>query len=114
MTPVTKKMKLPGCRKSITLTQMSYLGNLYHFLTNRDLVNDNTLLIPGRTPHDDPPVVLPDKLDDVNSGSRFLNSWHGTKKEPIDFPSGDLFFVDKSHLDLNGRLCAEPVSHTLM
>ena len=112
MKPVTRTIHLPGCRKNVSLTTMSYKANLYHFLTNRDLVNDKSLLIPGATPHDDPPAVPPSHFDDVNTGTRFLKSWTSMKKEDIDFPLGDMFFVDKSHLDVNGRLCAEPVNHT--
>ena len=112
MIPVTRNVELPGCKKITPLTTTSYTANLYHFLTDRNLVNDNTLLIPGATPHDSPPSVKPEYYDDVDTGSRYLDAYAAMKEEDIDFPCGDIWFVDKSHVDSNGRLCAEPVNHT--
>jgi hypothetical protein len=112
MLPKTIKKKLPSCLQTVPLTTISYLANLYNCLTSRDLVNDDSILLPGKTPHDDPPRRKSAEFDDINTGSRYLDSWFAMKKDDIDFPLGDLFFVDKSVYDVNGRLSAEPVNHT--
>ena len=112
MLPKTIKKKLPGCLKTVPLTTMSYLANLYNCLTSRELVNDDSILLRGITPHDNPPRTESAEFDDINTGSRYLDSWFAMKKDDIDFPLGDLFFVDKSVYDVNGRLSAEPVNHT--
>jgi hypothetical protein len=104
MKPVTNTIKLPGCSKQVSVTTTSYSANLYNFLTNPDLVNDHTLIIPGNTPHDDLPEDRPSVYDDVDSGSRFQDSFTFMKREAIDFPFGDIFFVDNSYLDVSGRI----------
>jgi hypothetical protein len=112
MSPITTRVQLPGCGKSVYLTHMSYLGNFYHQLTDQDLVNDNTLLLNGKTPTDDPILEDDYVVDDFNTGTRYVNAWTNMKKTPIDFPLGEVFFVDKANLDMNGRLAFEPVMHT--
>jgi hypothetical protein len=113
MKPVIAKILLPRCRKNIDITSMSYLGNLYSILTNQNLVNDNTLLLNGPTPYDDPSLGQEDyEIDDFNTGTRYVKAWKHMKRHEIDFPLGDVFFVDKSVYDRNDRLTAEPVNHT--
>ena len=113
MKPKTSSVPLPGCGKSIDITTMSYHGNLYNQLTSNNLVNDDTLLINGDTPYADP--VLPRgnyQFDDFNTGTRYVQSWKVMKLSDIDFPLGDVLFIDKSNYDFGDRLTAEPVMHT--
>lgn len=112
MLPSTDHIKLPGCGKKINITSMSYIGNLYNLLTDQDLVNDKTLLLNGQTPYHNP--HLPDDyvIDDFNTGTRYIQAWENKKLSDIDFPLGEVFFVDKSVLDCNDRLSLEPVMHT--
>jgi hypothetical protein len=113
MKPVIAKILLPRCQKNIDITSMSYLGNLYSILTNKNLVNDKTLLLNGPTPYDDPSLGPEDyEIDDFNTGTRYVKAWKYMKRHEIDFPLGDVFFVDKSVYDRNDRLTAEPVNHT--
>lgn len=112
MEPYTNKVLLKGCNKRVNLTSMSYIGNLYDQLTDQDLVNDNTLLLNGPTPYHDPILNEDYVLNDFNTGTRYVNAWVYKKKSSIDFPIGEVFFVDKSVLDTNDRLSFEPVMHT--
>ena len=112
MAPITQQIMLPGCGKNVDITALSYVGNLYYFLTDQDLANDNTLLLNGATPYDDPVVEEDYVIDDFNTGSRYIDAWTYKKEDPIDFPLGDIFFVDKSVYDCNDRLSCEPVMHT--
>ena len=92
---------------------MSYIGNLYSILTNQAIVNDDTLLLNGPTPYDDPPKPGKDyALDDFNTGTRYQKAWKVMKRDRIDYPFGDVLFVDKTAFDSNERLTGEPVMHT--
>jgi hypothetical protein len=51
-------------------------------------------------------------IDDFNTGTRYITAWHYMKKSTIDFPLGEILFVDKSCFDMNDRLTSEPVVHT--
>jgi hypothetical protein len=112
MEPSTNKILLEGCSKRVNLTSMSYIGNLYDQLTDQELVNDNTLLLNGPTPYDNPCLDKDYVLNDFNTGTRYVEAWNYKKKSGIDFPLGEVFFVDKSVLDTNDRLSFEPVMHT--
>ena len=112
MQPSTYLIDLPGCGKKVDITVVPYLGNLYNFLTNEELVNDNTLLLNGSTPYDGPVLEKDYTINDFNTGARYVNAWEYKKKDPIDFPLGEIFFVDKSVYDCNDRLSSEPVMHT--
>jgi hypothetical protein len=111
--PVTSKIKLPRCRKKVDITRVSYLGNLYGILTDEMLVNDDTLLLNGETPYDNPTLPMAeDQINDFNHGTKYINAWNNMKVDPIDLPFGDVFFVDKTVYDCNDRLTGEPIMHT--
>jgi hypothetical protein len=112
MKPSTCLISLPGCGKEVNITSMPYLGNLYNFLTNEELVNDDTLLLHGSTPYADPVLQEDYTIHDFNTGARYVNAWIYKKDDAIDFPLGEIFFVDKSVYDCNDRLSSEPVMHT--
>ena len=112
MAPNTQQISLPGCGKNVDITTSSYIGNLYYFLTDQELANDDTLLLNGKTPYEDPALEEDYVIDDFNTGSRYIEAWNYKKEDPIDFPFGDIFFVDKSVYDCNDRLSCEPVMHT--
>jgi hypothetical protein len=76
MKPKTTSVPLPGCGKSVDITTMSYHGNLYNLLTSTELVNDRTLLLNGDTPYSDPVIPRNNvKLDDFNTGTRYVKAW---------------------------------------
>ena len=70
---------------------MPYLGNLFNFLTNEELVNDDTLLLHGSTPYADPDFQEDYTINDFNTGTRYVNAWMYKKDDAIDFPLGEFF-----------------------
>jgi hypothetical protein len=91
MQPFTCLIALPGCGKKVSITSTPYLGNLFNFLTNEELVNDDTLLLHGSTPYDDPVLQKDYTINDFNTGARYVNAWIFKKDDDIDFPLGEIF-----------------------
>ena len=81
-------------------------------LTDVELIQDNTLLLNGSSPYDDPPKVPP-VYNDFNTGSRYIDSHYHLKKDDIDFPLGIINFIDGSVYDRGDRLSTEMVAFTI-
>jgi hypothetical protein len=96
----------------VSLTTIPLLGSLYNLLTNEDHMQDCNLLINGDSPYD-APDPFPENLNDINTGSRYIEAYANLKKNEIDFPLGILNFVDASNYDRGDRLCTEMVAYTL-
>lgn len=98
MAPITQSIHLPGCGKMVDITTSSYTMNLYYFLTDQVLSNDNTLLLNGNTPYDDPQLTEDYVIDDFNTGTRYVEAWKHKKQDPIDFPLGDVFLWTSQYM----------------
>ena len=108
--PIIKKIHLPGSNKSIELVVHSFKHSLYSLLNDKMLMQPKNLLLDPNNPYNSP---IANCCGDVNTGSVF---W-AAKKEYIRHGKEVLcpiiFFIDKTHTDVNGRLCLEPIRFTL-
>jgi hypothetical protein len=111
--PQTKKVTLPGSGTTVNLVFHSFKYSLYSLLNDQDLMHPDNLLVTestidnGVNPH-------PRVIGDIDTGSVYIQASqtvfaHGTSNVlcPI------IFFIDRTHTDVQGRLCLEQVRFTL-
>lgn len=97
---------------TVPLTKLPLVGTLYNKLTDVDLMQDNKLLINGASPYTAPDKI-PDVLNDINTGSRYISAYSNLKKDKIDLPLPIIPFIDASVLDRGDRLSTEMIAFTL-
>ena len=118
--PIKKKILLPNAQVEIEVVTHNFMECLYSLLTDRELMqDDNLLLLPqpdgSHSPFGSPPKQTPSYvLHDITDGSVYRDAF----KVHVQVPGRDLlvpiiFFIDKTFCDVNGRLTLEPVSMTL-
>jgi hypothetical protein len=113
MEPQTQtKFALLSTNRCVSLTTIPFCGSLYNLLTDDGHMQDCNLLINGKSPYD-APHPFPDNLNDINTGSRYIESYNHLKKSDIDFPLGILNFIDASNFDRGDRLSTEMVAYTI-
>ncbi len=103
--PKSTTIKLNGSNADVTIIWHDFKQCLYSLLMDDDLMQQSNLL-------DDDSIGR--EIDDVNSGSVwkdaqsfYIKDRFNEKLIPI------IFFTDKTHTDIHGRLCLEPVQFTL-
>ena len=104
--PKCTKIFLQGYNDSVDIIWHDFESNLYSLLNDKELMSPDNLLLDNHSFHN--------VLNDINTGSVF----HNAKKIYIKNKDTELlvpiiFFTDKTHTDINGRLCAEPIQFTL-
>ncbi len=118
--PIKKKVVLPNAQVEIDIVTHDFMECLYSLLTDRELMqDDNLLLLPepdgSHSPFGSPPKQTPSTvLHDITDGSVYRDAY----KVHVQVPGRDLLvpiilFIDKTFCDVNGRLTLEPVSMTL-
>ena len=107
------ELELPGSNTKINLVTHDFTDCFYSLLSDEQLMHESNLLIDPNnvfsSHHPDPKIV-----SDVNTG----DVWRLAHKQYIRLGQSELlcpiiFFIDKTHTDLNGRLCIEQIRFTL-
>ena len=103
--PQTTTIICSGSKQEVNVVWHDFKQCLYSLLMDDELMQESNLL-----PEED----ISKEIDDVNSGSVwknaqtfYINDIETEKLIPI------IFFTDKTHTDIHGRLCLEPVQFTL-
>lgn len=94
-----------GSKQEITVVWHDFKQCLYSLLMDEELMQESNLL---------PVEFIGKEIDDVNSGSVWKNAYKcyiQNKETERLIPI--IFFTDKTHTDIHGRLCLEPVQFTL-
>ena len=114
--PTTTTYTLPHSQQKVQITTHDFTEQLYSLLTDPELMKDENLLF-----CDDDVFGVPSEskspdfmMNDVIDGSvyQMAHKIH-VKVRNRDIVIAPLVFVDKSFVDVKGRLCIEPVSFTL-
>ena len=113
--PTQIEVTLPGSGEKVTLTLHDFKQQVYSLLSDPVAMSDENLLF-----HDDdpfkppPPLGRSGTLNDVNDGSVYHDAYKvHCKIGNRDVLACPIFFIDKTHVDVQGRLCLEPVTFTL-
>jgi len=111
--PKEKTILLPGTRATVKLVLHDVHQAVYSLLNDSNLMQDDNLLFEGETPYSPPPQ---DKtvIGDINTGDRFRACYQAMCTVPYrDVLCPLIAFANKTHTDVHGNLCLEPVSITL-
>jgi hypothetical protein len=111
LTPKKQQYKLLSNNEEVPVVYFDFLESL------KTLLNDPDLMRPENLIDYDPTIDLEDPtsvLDDINTGT----VWEKAHNFYVSDPETQklipiIFFMDKTHTDINGRLKLEPVSFTL-
>ena len=113
--PFTKNIYLPGSKLSIDIVLHDFKSSLYTLLMDESLMKDENLLINdsklGKQNH----LLLKSKIiNDIDTGNAYkigMKKYLSDNETDVLLPI--IFFIDKTHTDVNGRLCLEQVRFTL-
>ena len=112
--PEVKNVYLPGLQNNVKVVCHDFSQCLYSLLTDKTLMNPSNILNESNLTLDD--TQFPEKhiFDDINSGLVYKNA----KKIYITDDQREklipiIMFTDKTHTDIHGRLCLEPIQFTL-
>lgn len=114
--PVTTSITLPQCGETVNITTHNFLPQLYSMLTDPHLMRDENLLFCQDDPFSapvskrGPNYVMQDIID--GSVYREAHKVH-VKIAGRDLLVPIILYIDKTHVDVQGRLCLEPVTFTL-
>ena len=111
--PITEKIFLPGCQSNVTLVYHDFKQCLYSILTDAELMKDENLLLGPNNELQYQLHATSDILNDVSTGSCFRAAYKSYITNPRDLLCPIIFFIDKTHTDIQGRLCLEPLQFTL-
>ena len=105
MKPQIKTIFCEGLNQDVNIVLHDFKQCVYSLLMDKELMQSKNIL---------PWDTIDKEIDDVNTGSVFKNA----QKVYINDPSKErlvpiIFFTDKTHTDIHGRLCLEPVQFTL-
>jgi hypothetical protein len=117
--PIVQTVTLRGSGNTTEIITHSFKASLYTLLNDTKLMTSNNLLITEQDIHmlvseeNITTINASKSYGDVNTGSVYIKA----KKDYLQ-TSGDMlcpiiFFIDKTHTDINGRLCLEPIRFTL-
>jgi len=112
--PTPQTFKLPESLVKIGLNISKFKDLVYDLLTDPELMKDENLLFHNDDPFSPPPDWEPEVYMDINDGYVYRNAYQLYIKVPgrqVLMPI--ILFIDKTHLDVKGRLCLEPVYLTL-
>ena len=116
--PFTKTIELRGSKNKADIVMHSFKEMFYSLLNDKELMDPKNLLIDESDIFDDSvgiqDFVSSSKIfDDINSGSVYTAAKKEYLKQNNDVLCPIIFFIDKTHTDINGRLCLEPIRFTL-
>lgn len=114
LSPRTQDIYLAGIKCTATLVFHDFRQCLYSLLTDTDLMKEENLLLgPNGSLLYEPPRRSVD-FDDINTGKCYRQAYDSYIVNPeTEILCPIIFFADKTHTDIHGRLCLEPVQFTL-
>jgi len=108
--PIKEEVVLPDTGSVVELVTHDVESLILSILTCPRIMSDENFLFTDDDPFA-PPPARPAVIDDVNTGSRYREAHKALCTDPtrhVFFPM--MAFADKTHLDVHGNLCLEPVS----
>ena len=117
MEPIKKSIILEGPKQEIDVIVHKFEHCLYSLLSDKILMDPSNLLMPGDHAQSNLANNKNKKqmINDIDSGSVFQNAskafTRNTNNNELLCPI--IFFIDKTHLDVQGRLCLEQIRFTL-
>jgi hypothetical protein len=123
--PYQIEVTLRGTQQTVSITVHDFKQQVYSLLTDPSVMSDDNLLFPATAsdgivhgPFGEPKhwndMVGTDRLRDVTDGQAYYTAWHRhVVVRGLDVLCCPIFFLDKTHVDVHGRLCIEPASFTL-
>ena len=116
MEPIKKSIKLEGSNQFIDVIVHKFEHCLYSLLSDKILMDPSNLLI---SVDQEPSITQNNKnknrmLNDIDSGSVYQNASKAfTNINNSELLCPIIFFIDKTHTDVQGRLCLEQIRFTL-
>ena len=117
------RLTLRGTNQIVPITVHDFERQVYSLLTDPFVMSDDNLIFPATAVDENGPFGSPkqwkdisgcDQLNDVVDGQAYFQAWHAHVEMPgLHVLCCPIFFIDKTHVDVQGRLCLEPVSFTL-
>ena len=116
--PKIIKSQLPSNNESIDIVVHDFTSSLYSLLNDTILMQQSNLLFMINSESE---IIFQNKqksenikvYNDIDSGSVFEKAHATYVTEQNELLCPIIFFIDKTHTDVNGRLCLEPVRFTL-
>ena len=105
---------LRGTQSQMQLTVHSFKQCLYSILNDSNIMNENNLLFNKETMFHSSSRLKRSTISDINSGSVYQKAqtvYLTPNSNEVLCPI--IFFIDKTHTDINGRLCLEQIRFTL-
>jgi hypothetical protein len=112
--PTSQAVTLPKAQVKFNVIYFNFLEQMYSLLMDNILMQSDNLLFHNDNPFSSPPKQDPPILHDINDGSLYRNAYHKYVKNPsLNLLCGLIFFIDGTHLSINGRQILEHVTMTL-
>ena len=113
--PKVIPLNVEGVPQRINIVVHDFKQCMYSLLMDKNLMKPENLLLSEN--HDLSFTNHPEKqkvLDDIDTGKCYQMAYEEyIKDETKELLCPIIFFIDKTHTDINGRLCLEPVQFTL-
>lgn len=110
--PKTTRLHLPSGKEVNVVTHDFYMA-IFSLLTDKQLVKEENLLLDLDEPWK-PLVDNEEIIGDLHTGLLYKNGWKEyCKSDMKDVLAGLMFYIDKTHTDVQGKLPVEPVSLTI-
>ena len=112
--PKFTEIELPGAKCTVTITTHDFRQCLYSLLNDDLLLKEENFLLLNEDNIFHVPEKRADVLGDIDTGSVYRSAYQTYVKHPEkELLCPIIFFIDKTHTDVNGRLCLEPLRFTL-
>ena len=106
------RINCPSSKDDIDLVIHSFKNSLLSLLADTDLMQEKNLLINKEKPYQ----FVESKngcFADINTGSLWKEGWDSCNSAKKEVLCPLIFFIDKTHTDVQGKLSLEPVCFTL-
>ena len=114
MSPETIKFPLQETSGHLQTTRIPFLPSLYYQLTNPVFESERNILFDKHESPFEGPDDQVETFGDINTGSRYIESYYRLKKEKIDKPVGMITFGDTSVMNVgSGRNSTDMICYTL-
>ena len=113
--PRNCRIELPGSKMTIDIVLHDFKSCLYTLLMDENLMKEDNLLISeNKVGKNNNLQKKSSVLNDIDSGDAYkigMITYLSDNESDVLLPI--IFFIDKTHTDVNGRLCLEQVRFTL-
>ena len=110
--PQKIEITCPSTNEKINIVVHDFENSLKSLLSDQDLMQPENVLIDTQKPYERIDIKN-DFFADIDTGSLWNDGWATCKKENKDVLCPLIFFIDKTHTDVQGKLSLEPVCFTL-